>query len=372
MRQYAGDMICLIKKEFQNRKFFFQSAKKESTSLNLRILLAANLAAILILLGFIMLTPYIIKDWQPTPYHIGFIPALLFCFVLSLIYYIRGSWKYRAVTALCVLFSIVLLTFSILLDTVGTPGGPGTFLPMMLIAIPALFTLPFRISYALILLAEFLYIATVFIYKNNVLGQYDIFRSVVALMFSIVIANIIMSLKVRDYSIQTKYKQQSMTDGLTNILNKEASFEAFRKYLQTYNPHVTCTLIIMDLDNFKTLNDTRGHAAGDNVLQKVGVLLLETFRHIDIVGRFGGDEFVVLMKGSDSFDIVKEKISAMQQHLRQIGQEEADLQMSASFGVVLVTDQEVESHSLFLQAVAALYDAKRKGRATYVMKTYQT
>ena len=371
MRQYPDDIMHMIKTELHNRKDYFKNAEKEIASSNLKFLIAANISALVFLIGFILLTPYIIKGWKPTGYHIGFIPALLFCTFITFIYYIRRNWQYRTVSILCVMFSAVLLVFSILLDTIGTPDGPGTFLPMMFIIIPSLFTLPFSISYGLIVSAEILYIAVVIISKNNILGQYDIFSSIVALAFSTVIANMIMILRVRDYTLQTKYKYRSMTDGLTNILNKEASFKAFRKYFMLYNPQVTCTLIIMDLDRFKTLNDTKGHAEGDEVLHQVGMLLLETFRRIDIVGRFGGDEFVILMKGTASAEIVQEKYRTMQNNLRRVSQIETGMQITGSFGIVLVDGQNIDSHALFLQADEALYEAKNKGKATYVIKQYQ-
>lgn len=134
---------------------------------------------------------------------------------------------------------------------------------------------------------------------------------------------------------------------------------------------MTCTLIIMDLDRFKTLNDTKGHAVGDEVLHQVGMLLLETFRRIDIVGRFGGDEFVILMKGTASAEIVQEKYRTMQNNLRRVSQIETGMQITGSFGIVLVDGQNIDSHALFLQADEALYEAKNKGKATYVIKQYQ-
>lgn len=372
MRQHPEDIKHMVKTELRNRRAYFQNTKKETASSNLKFLIAANISALVFLIGFILLTPYIIKGWKPTCYHISFIPALLFCAIITFIYYMRKNWQSRIVTILCILFSAVLLAFSILLDTVGTPDGPGTFLPMMFIIIPSLFTLPFSISYGLIITAEIIYIAVVIISKNNVLGQYDIFSSIVALAFSVIVANMIMILRVRDYTIQTKYKYRSMTDGLTNILNKRACFEAFREYFLLYNPQVTCTLIVMDLDDFKALNDTKGHASGDEVLHQTGMLLLDTFRRIDIVGRFGGDEFVILMKGTASAEIARERCRTLQNNLRRISQIETGMQITGSFGIILADKQEINFSALFLQADEALYEAKHKGKATYVIKHYQS
>lgn len=272
---------------------------------------------------------------------------------------------------MCVLFAIILLSFSILLDTIATPDGPGTFLPMMVIIIPALFTVPLYLSCGLCVLAEVIYIMAIYTFKNNMLGQYDIFRSIVALAFSIIVANMIIMLRTRDYLIQTEYKYQSMMDALTNILNKEASFKAFNEYFKMYNPNVTCSLIIMDLDNFKTLNDTKGHTAGDMILHRVGLLLADTFRHLDIIGRFGGDEFVILLKYTASETMLQDRCRELQTNLRKISKLETGIEMTGSFGIVIVENQEAELQSLFDQADRALYEAKHQGRAGHVIKRYE-
>ena len=179
-------------------------------------------------------------------------------------------------------------------------------------------------------------------------------------------------LRVRDYMLQAEYKYRSMTDGLTNILNKEAIFDALRKYFQAYNPHTTCALIIMDLDNFKTLNDTKGHAAGDVLLKEIGRLLTETFRRLDIIGRFGGDEFVILLKGTADPLLIRNKYTTIQERLKQLTQEQLDIPVTASFGSVYAEDQTVDAHLLFQQADTALYEAKRKEKSSCVIKKYQS
>ena len=297
MPRRLASLLQLVRTELKTRKAFYRNAADESASSNLRILLASNMASIVFLVGFILLTPHIISGWQPTPYHIWFLPAMFFCTIITFLYFLRRPWQNGIILLLCILFILFLLIFSILLDSVGTPDGSGTFFPMMLIIIPSLFTLPLYISYGLCVAAEIAYIFVTTVFKATRIGQYDIFSSVVALAFSFIVANMIMTLKVRDRTMQSKYRHLSMTDNLTDILNKTASFAAFQEYLDSCGSAVTCTLVVMDLDHFKALNDTRGHAAGDRVLHQFGLLLKDVFRKDDIIGRFGGDEFVVLLKG---------------------------------------------------------------------------
>ena len=79
---------------------------------------------------------------------------------------------------------------------------------------------------------------------------------------------------------------------------------------------MVCTLLLADLDDFKRVNDTLGHAVGDLVLEQMGKVLLRTFRSTDIVGRFGGDEFLVLVKGAASQGLMNRKCQQIQKNFR--------------------------------------------------------
>lgn len=370
MKSRIKELLYLIRTELRNRRTFFRDGSASNCSSNLKLLIAANTTAILFLIAFILVTPLIISSWHPTPYHLAFLPALLICFAVSLIYYRGHRNGGKGASLLCILLSIILLTFSVLLDTIGSAGAPAIFVPMMYVIVPVVFTLPFHISYGMIAITEIAYAFMLSTYKNNMTGRYDLFGSIVALACSLIIANIITMLRVRDYMLQAEYKYRSMTDGLTNILNKEAIFDALRKYFQAYNPHTTCALIIMDLDNFKTLNDTKGHAAGDVLLKEIGRLLTETFRRLDIIGRFGGDEFVILLKGTADPLLIRNKYTMIQERLKQLTQEQLDIPVTASFGSVYAEDQTVDAHLLFQQADTALYEAKRKEKSSCVIKKY--
>lgn len=372
MKSRIKELLYLIRTELRNRRTFFRDGSASNCSSNLKLLIAANTTAILFLIAFILVTPLIISSWHPTPYHLAFLPALLICFAVSLIYYRGHRNGGKGASLLCILLSIILLTFSVLLDTIGSAGAPAIFVPMMYVIVPVVFTLPFHISYGMIAITEIAYAFMLSTYKNNMTGRYDLFGSIVALACSLIIANIITMLRVRDYMLQAEYKYRSMTDGLTNILNKEAIFDALRKYFQAYNPHTTCALIIMDLDNFKTLNDTKGHAAGDVLLKEIGRLLTETFRRLDIIGRFGGDEFVILLKGTADPLLIHNKYTMIQERLKQLTQEQLDIPVTASFGSVYAEDQTVDAHLLFQQADTALYEAKRKEKSSCVIKKYQS
>ena len=95
-------------------------------------------------------------------------------------------------------------------------------------------------------------------------------------------------------------KKEAKTDALTNMLNKKALTDELNKQEQFYKRHNrTYSIIFIDIDHFKNVNDTYGHEAGDVILKSVGLLLNRYSREIDIVGRFGGEEFVIIAPETD-------------------------------------------------------------------------
>jgi diguanylate cyclase (GGDEF)-like protein len=118
-----------------------------------------------------------------------------------------------------------------------------------------------------------------------------------------------------------------------------------------------------DIDDFKHINDTYGHPCGDQVLRQVAVCLMANVRSIDILGRYGGDEFVILLPESDLLTAseVAERLANRVRELR-IPYNDKILQTSLSIGVTLVTQLTHNLEALFAQADQSLYKAKQRGK----------
>ena len=144
-------------------------------------------------------------------------------------------------------------------------------------------------------------------------------------------------------------------DGLTGLFNRR-EFETRMQEEQSRAQRLgsQCALLLLDLDHFKALNEAQGVRVGDELLQTVGVLLRSTLRAHDIVARFGGDEFAVLVT-----DTTSEQIVAI---ARRIGAQALDQGISLSIGGSLWPRDNLETSVLFAEADAALYAAKRDGR----------
>lgn len=148
-------------------------------------------------------------------------------------------------------------------------------------------------------------------------------------------------------------------DPLTLLLNRRAFFEIANQRLQ-HGPANQWALLACDVDHFKQVNDTWGHAAGDNVLRQVGVLLQQMTRPGDVVARFGGEEFVLLLRCADPTTAarVAERIRA---GISEMQCSPAKQTITASFGVTMVAAAD-NLESALERADLAVYQAKREGR----------
>ena len=160
---------------------------------------------------------------------------------------------------------------------------------------------------------------------------------------------------------QEKLQHLAMTDQLTSLHNRHYLFEAAPQKLSEAQRHqFPVALIIADLDKFKSINDSHGHATGDQVLKETGALLRKLCRKEDIVARFGGEEFVILLSHCSQAQAL-DKAESIRAAL--LGLKPAQLRVSASFGVACLEGGSQQNfNDLFSDADTAVYLAKNNGR----------
>jgi len=162
--------------------------------------------------------------------------------------------------------------------------------------------------------------------------------------------------------------EQSTRDPVTGLLTRRAFSE-----LSVHLAHLcqrqgqTVGVIMLDVDCFKEINDAHGHPAGDQVLRDVATAVLSSVRHADLVGRYGGEEFVVLLPGTDkeAAPLVAERLRASVERARPRG-----ITTTISLGLVTASLRAPEGDlaQLIREADACLYAAKREGRNRVVIK----
>jgi len=149
-------------------------------------------------------------------------------------------------------------------------------------------------------------------------------------------------------------------DGLTGVYNRQ-HFERLgtAEFIRAKRFNTPLTLVMIDIDDFKNINDTHGHIAGDAVLKQVAKLISENIRELDVFARFGGDEFVLLMPNT-SLAEAQILIDRLDKALRtlHIHFENAHIALSASFGITQL-DQEEKFEKVLVAADKRLYEKKR-------------
>jgi diguanylate cyclase (GGDEF)-like protein len=159
-------------------------------------------------------------------------------------------------------------------------------------------------------------------------------------------------------SEKEKYRQLSTLDALTNVLNRHG----IERFVETLHAtRVPASVIVIDIDHFKRVNDQRGHYGGDRVLRKMGEILRAHTRNTDGLGRWGGEEFVLVCPGA-SLEKAAELAEKLRQKIAQMNFIPDDpLSITASFGVA-ASHAEQNFEDAFRQADEALYLAKSRGR----------
>lgn len=169
------------------------------------------------------------------------------------------------------------------------------------------------------------------------------------------------TLKHQLESSKTKAEEDARIDHLTGLHNSRAFHEAGENLANiSQEKNDNFSLIIMDIDHFKNVNDTFGHATGDYILKKVAEMLKQTFRKSDICSRIGGEEFAILLP-STTLDQSYELAEKIRKKIEETSflVDDQSISITASFGLCTGTD---DINTLFVQADKFLYQSKDSGR----------
>jgi len=198
---------------------------------------------------------------------------------------------------------------------------------------------------------------------------YDLYKryvwivsSIIILLITIIVFLVVIILLKRR---KDKFESMAMHDQLTGLFNRHYLQDmASRKISSAIRHQRPLSLLMMDIDHFKMVNDTHGHPAGDAVLQQVAKLLQEQIRDEDIIIRFGGEEFVILL---DQCAVIEAEYKA--QHLRKIVEtlNPNKIFVSVSIGVAQLNSSEKNCSELLKRADLAVYQAKELGRNCVVV-----
>lgn len=199
-------------------------------------------------------------------------------------------------------------------------------------------------------------------------GEYSWYRSQYKAVFNAEGKAVRLIGTLTDISAQIDREQelrhQAQQDPLTDVYNR-AGVKLINARLEQISRGI---LFMLDLDDFKSINDTFGHAAGDRVLVAMGQVLKETFRTDDIVARVGGDEFVAFLSGSDNASMAQEKAQELLDRVQSLKLEGIDARISVSIGISTAPSHGRTFESLSASADEAMYEIKNGGKGGFALR----
>lgn len=171
----------------------------------------------------------------------------------------------------------------------------------------------------------------------------------------------------REKQANEELQRKARTDQLTGLYNKITTQHLIRDHLRYSSPEKQHGLMMIDLDHFKKINDYYGHMYGDQVLREVSEKIRTIFWDSDIIGRVGGDEFMVLMKNV-SQEITEKKAAELCRCIeKDYRMGEKNIRISCSIGIAMFGEHGTDYDSLYAKADIAMYQAKTLGRNHYMV-----
>lgn len=157
----------------------------------------------------------------------------------------------------------------------------------------------------------------------------------------------------------------SITDELTGLFNRRYLAQILTESIELYRRYKTpFSVISLDIDHFKQINDVHGHVVGDRVLIEISTLMLCRLRSTDIIGRMGGEEFLAVLPSTSEQEAIRvaENLRLSISQAKFLNEEDTPFRVTTSGGVLEVTDDTADVEDLLKQSDQLLYEAKEKGR----------
>lgn len=172
--------------------------------------------------------------------------------------------------------------------------------------------------------------------------------------------------RAKNYRLRDTLRRQRDTDALTNVLTRRAAEQKITGILS--GSDVPCVMVMIDVDNFKTINDNYGHNYGDYVLEVVSALLRSNFRTGDIICRLGGDEFIVFAVDVPDAAWIVSRLDSIQEKLAHTPlRGGAPPKLTISMGCVGAPEYGTTFEELYRKADRVLYKAKEQGKNSYCL-----
>lgn len=262
------------------------------------------------------------------------------------------------------LFFIATSLILCMLDIVIFPNSHAILFPIAMMVISTVYVDYFFVVLVLKLALLALFIFFEHTYKAGNIVRIDALIGIGVVVISMYCFGIILGIQTDSNQESRKLKEKGSIDLLTGLYNKLSFEEQAREYIEHRDFAEGASLLIIDFDNFKQVNDKYGHLVGDKILKRFGEILKSNFREKDVIGRVGGDEFMIMIKEKMPEGEVERRCEIVEHELNvsHIGDAKG---FSCSIGVV----EDICGFSfdeMYMLADDALYEAKARGKKQFV------
>lgn len=353
--------IETVKEVFRGQSLYFSEYGKEIALRNLELMRTISWVSIFIYGMYFLITTLFFKEWEISLLYALFVPVMYLFFLITKRYLNAEEKNIHNIRILTLLMYSTLMVETIVLSVFPHPNVAGIYYPLFLLMGPVFFILPIRNHLLMTFSSIVIFCTLVLSFKAPVVWSHEIFEAVTASLFSIIVMILMTQFRLQSDRLKGKYYKLSREDNLTGMLNKSSGISAIEAYFKKMRLQEQFAILFLDIDNFKNINDTYGHIQGDRILKKIGFNIRSTCRVYDIICRFGGDEFLVLLKDIANADVAAIKA---QQILDTIMKDSSDagLVVTASIGIYCGDDRTLPLDSILKKADAALYQGKQKGK----------
>ena len=292
-----------------------------------------------------------------------YLGAFIYSVIASVLFFVLK--KDSLIAQLLIYLSIsVLFVFGAFI-TQNKPSVPAiTFIAFLLITPMFMIDRPYYMAFEL-LCASSIFIVWMYFVKEPDIWKADLMNTIIFTLTAIVIHILVNSFRIKEFVLIRKINEQKDTDELTGLKNKATLTRQINEFMNN-DSNNKGVLFMLDINYFKTINDTYGHDVGDSVLKQLGNYLKEKFHNDEIVGRFGGDEFIIFLNNTDDAELAMKIASEIvNESGERVKLPTSEVEFSVSIGMAIYHGQEKNYSELFKKADIALYKTKANRKVKF-------
>ena len=361
-----GDFFIDLARVQRVSKEYLEAEPEAIAKQNREVLGTISVLYTLILVCYNIIVPLKFSHWNITPVYRTALVIQIFVAVYIFLRHFNKERSFREVQITCYVFQMYVMAFVVTISVLPPWMEQSAiyFAPIMIGFIPS-FVYTYRASVISSTIEVVALIVVSKLVKSEDIYTINLFAALLALLIGLYLTYLVYQFRNNSFEQGEQIKEMARKDVLTGIYNRGAVEEKLIKYIKKHSEE-RLTLCIVDVDNFKNVNDTLGHPTGDHVLKSVASILRNVGGDRAFVGRIGGDEFILFFKTDFRHADIEACLERIRDGLRGIVTGSPDVVITTSIGAYEKPEgEEMDYETMFQLADQALYKVKKKGKDSY-------